>query len=137
MDESSRWLKSVEVQSNVAALSERRLAARDGRYKIQTAPRRLKSSVARILGWAVSLSLLASTAVAAGQTGSIAGTVADPTGAIIPGIAVVISSRESGQQQAVSTDSDGTFVCPDLPPGIYQVEIHVAGFAPLQDDGLK
>ena len=96
-----------------------------------------KSNVAKMLGLMVSLSLFASLAVAAGQTGSITGTVADPTGAVIPGIAVVISNQETGQQRTVSTNADGTFVCPDLPPGTYQVEIHAAGFAPLQEGGLK
>jgi hypothetical protein len=73
----------------------------------------------------------------AGQEGSISGTVADPSGAVIPGATVLISNPETGLRQVVSTNSEGMFSCPELSPGLYQLEIHQAGFSPLIEKGLR
>ena len=90
-----------------------------------------------MLGLVLSLSLLTSLSLAASETGSIAGTVSDPTGAVIPGVAVAISNQETGQQRILSTDADGAFACLDLPTGTYRAEFHATGFAPLERDALK
>ncbi len=99
--------------------------------------RSLRITVASTLGLLVNFSLLVGTAAGAGRTGGIAGTVVDPSGAIIPGIAIVISNQATGRQQTISTSSDGTFTCPELEPGSYQIEIHATGFRPLLESDLK
>ena len=73
----------------------------------------------------------------AGEKGSITGTLVDPSGAIIPGASVIISSPETGLRQIVSTNSEGFFSCPELEPGTYQVEVHMSGFGPLVESEVR
>jgi hypothetical protein len=81
--------------------------------------------------------LLACLASWAGQGGNIKGTVVDPSGAVIPGVAVIISNAEAGLRLVVSTNSEGFFSSPESPPGFYQLEIHHPGFRPLIESGLR
>ena len=69
--------------------------------------------------------------------GSIAGTVVDPSGAVIPAVSVMISNPQSGLQQVIATDSEGLFESPKLPPGRYQVEVRQSGFNPLVESNLR
>ncbi len=81
--------------------------------------------------------LLIPVRMSAAQTGSIAGTVTDPTGAVIPGITVGLINQETQLQLTTITGADGSFCSPPLSPGRYQVEIRQAGFAPLIESGLR
>jgi hypothetical protein len=65
------------------------------------------------------------------NTGAIAGTVIDPTGALVPGAAVVVNSLATGEERDVTTNADGNFSVPFLTPGNYDLTIRVSGFEPL------
>ena len=52
-----------------------------------------------------------------GQTSSLAGTVTDPTGAVIPGAVVTIVNTETGLQREDKSDSQGRYTMEQLPPG--------------------
>ena len=60
---------------------------------------------------------------ALGQTfrGSISGTVADKTGAMIPGADVKIEQRETGFKRNMATTGAGVFSFSDLPVGFYNI----------------
>ena len=51
------------------------------------------------------------------NTGAVAGTVIDPSGALVPRAAVVVNSRTTGEERDVTTDADGNFSVPFLTPG--------------------
>jgi len=61
------------------------------------------------------------------QQGGISGTVADETGALVPGAAVVVSGP--GVTRTTFTAGDGRFTMSGLPPGTYQVVISMPGFS--------
>ena len=90
------------------------------------------SSAFRLIG----VLLLGCMASWAGQGGTITGTVADPSGAVIPGVSVIISNPGTGLKQVVSTNSEGFFSSSELEPGSYQVEVHSSGFGPFFENGL-
>jgi len=54
----------------------------------------------------------------------------------MPGVSVVISNVETGVRQMTSTNSDGFYSLPALPPGQYQIEAHQSGFRPVIRSGL-
>jgi hypothetical protein len=62
-------------------------------------------------------------------TGSIEGSITDPTGAVVPGVEVTIQSRESavggtgttGFRRTVTADNSGFFRVQQVPPGFYTV----------------
>src|SRR5215468_9782970 len=64
-------------------------------------------------------------------TGSIAGTVKDVSGAVIPGDTVTLSSAGViGGNQQVITSERGTDECTRLVPGTYSVKAELSGFRP-------
>jgi hypothetical protein len=60
--------------------------------------------------------------------GTLVGTVADPTGAAVPGARVIITSGETGQVTEVETDEIGFYRAPLLRPGSYEIRIEASGF---------
>ena len=67
--------------------------------------------------------------VHAQTTGTIAGTVRDTSGAVLPGVMITVSGRSLQRQSAsVVSAADGTYRIPLLPPGIYSVAAELSGF---------
>jgi Carboxypeptidase regulatory-like domain len=73
-----------------------------------------------------SASVLAQTSVA---TGSIVGTIADTSGAVIVGAQVTITNRATRQDIRVATNSAGIYNSGALLPGDYTLHITAKGFA--------
>ena len=76
------------------------------------------------------LALTAGTARAQGRAeGSIAGTVADETKAVLPGVTVTAVNPATGFTREAVTDAEGKFNLVALPPAPYEVTASLAGFA--------
>jgi hypothetical protein len=69
------------------------------------------------------------------STGNIRGTVADSTGAIVPGASVVLLNSGTGLSRTEVTNDDGIFVFPDLPIGTYGLTITKSGFKTEKREG--
>ncbi len=65
-------------------------------------------------------------------TGSLAGTVKDPAGAIIPNAGVRLTNQATGAAQTSATNEAGLFVFSSLLPGTYTLDIDVPGFRAYQ-----
>jgi hypothetical protein len=63
------------------------------------------------------------------DTGTITGTVTDPSGALIPQAAVVVTDMGTGQKTRAMTGNDGSFTLPGLPYGKYEVSASAAHFS--------
>ena len=59
---------------------------------------------------------------------SLRGTVADPTGAVVPGAKVTLVNRETNATQVVTTDDNGIYIFNALPPAPYKLTIERDGF---------
>ena len=75
-------------------------------------------------------------AAAWAQTGSITGTVKDPSGASIAGASVVITSPDRGITRTMSTNSTGDYNQSALPQGSYDVIVSATGFKKFQAKGV-
>src|ERR1700676_1595956 len=62
------------------------------------------------------------------STGIVNGRVEDPSGAVISGADVVISSPDNGYKQVSASDKDGLFSFSALPAGAYILAASAAGF---------
>jgi hypothetical protein len=62
------------------------------------------------------------------NTGSIYGSVIDPTGAAVPGAQVTLQSLDTGYNRQVATGGAGDYFATPLPVGIYEVTVTKAGF---------
>jgi Carboxypeptidase regulatory-like domain/TonB dependent receptor len=70
-------------------------------------------------------------------TGSIRGTVVDPSGAIVQAAAVTARQIETGLTRAAATDHQGEYVLVELPIGHYQLEVHAQGFQKYLQQGIS
>jgi outer membrane receptor protein involved in Fe transport len=68
-------------------------------------------------------------------TGQIAGVVTDPSGAIVVGAKVAVTSN-AGVRRETTTGSNGRYTFPLLDPGAYQLQVDQSGFAPLKLEGV-
>ena len=72
----------------------------------------------------------------AATTGSISGTVKDPSGAVIPGAMLVATNTAQGIQSKATTDDKGFYIFPSLSVGRYDMQAQVGGFHPAKRNGL-
>ena len=73
---------------------------------------------------------------AAGLAG-ITGNVQDPSGGHVPNARVVISNKSQGTVRSLSTNEDGVFTAPSLPPAPdYKVSITAPGFVTYEGSGV-
>jgi len=69
-------------------------------------------------------------------SGTIFGTVTDPTGAMIKDASVTIANPANGLTRTVITSGDGAFSAPGLYPGTYNITVEAKGFKKLETTGI-
>src|ERR1700735_2128047 len=80
------------------------------------------------------LAAAVSTLAQVGGTGSIEGTVTDPSGAAVAGAAVTATNAATGAETTRKTTDAGFFVLPLLPAGEYTVTVKATGFQTLTQE---
>jgi iron complex outermembrane receptor protein len=98
-------------------------------YRLAAAP-----IIGALLWAAVSTPLAAQQA---GATATLAGTVVDQTGNVLPGAAVTAKSESTSAAFKTTTDGTGRFSVADLPAGVYTVEVSAPNFARSRREGVK
>jgi hypothetical protein len=71
-------------------------------------------------------------ATAYAQTGSIAGTIADATGAGVPGATITAKNQATASVRTATSDTTGTYSIPNLAVGNYDVSVQKQGFSVLR-----
>src|SRR5579863_10377909 len=69
-------------------------------------------------------------------TGVIRGVVTDSSGAVLPGVAIVVEGPAIMHSRAVTSDVAGNYLFDALPPGTYKVSFAHPGFAPEVRSGI-
>ena len=64
----------------------------------------------------------------AGVTASLSGTVTDASGAVVSGATVTATNIDTGVASTQSTNAQGFYSFPELPPGKYTIDVQQAGF---------
>ncbi|MGA3350801.1 MAG: carboxypeptidase regulatory-like domain-containing protein, partial [Candidatus Sulfotelmatobacter sp.] len=68
------------------------------------------------------------TVAAVAQTGSMAGTVSDTSGAVIQGAEITVRNLATNESHQASSSSTGTYTLSNLPVGAYEVTVKKEGF---------
>jgi hypothetical protein len=80
------------------------------------------------LGLALAMSLLPQPVAGQAVTGTLLGTVRDPSGGALPGATVTLVNAGTGFTRTVTTDAKGEFTAPLMPTGTYTVSGELGGF---------
>jgi len=81
--------------------------------------------------------LLAATNAWAQATAQINGTVADSSGAVLPGVTVVAIQTDTGFRRESVTDQEGAYALLNLPIGPYRLEASLQGFRSFVQTGIQ
>ena len=81
---------------------------------------------------------LATAGIAQAQTtsGSIAGTVKDAQGGAVPGVTVILTNNQRGDQLTVISQDTGYFTFPQVQPGTYTLRVTLEGFKTVERTNL-
>ena len=69
-------------------------------------------------------------------TGQIVGVVTDPSGALVAGARVVLTS-DAGVRREAQTGGNGRYTFPLLSPGAYRLDVTQSGFASVKVEGIS
>jgi hypothetical protein len=86
---------------------------------------------------AVLLVIAAFAGIASAQSGSIQGTVADNSGAVVQGADVIVRNVETNAQRAVTTSVSGVYSVPNLPVGHYEITVKKESFKAYHLDSVE
>lgn len=71
-----------------------------------------------------------------GSVGTLDGTVLDPDNAVIPGAAIVLVNKDTGEAHRTTSTSAGAYTLPYVPSGTYNLRISAAGFRTSESDNI-
>jgi hypothetical protein len=71
------------------------------------------------------------------STGSIAGQVTDPAGAVVAGAKVTLLNEGTGGERSIQSDAAGGYTFPLVAPGHYTVRVEMQGFKTASWKGLE
>jgi hypothetical protein len=60
--------------------------------------------------------------------GTITGTITDPSSAAVGGVQVRITNQDTGDQRTATSQDNGSYIVPQLPPGRYSITVEKQGF---------
>ncbi len=78
-----------------------------------------------VLALLAPLTLVAQTTL---STGSVTGTVSDPSGALVSDAKVLVTNVDTGQKVELTSNAAGSFTTGPLQPGTYKVQVSAKGF---------
>lgn len=85
---------------------------------------------------ALLLTLAAHSSAQVAPTTTLAGTVVDATGAVVPNASVDLTNAGTKLTKHAETDSQGRFLFTLMPPGTYNLKVTAAGFAVYNQSGI-
>src|SRR5687768_679518 len=96
-----------------------------------------RRATVRQIAAACVLSLTSTMAFAQGSTtATIRGTVQDPSGGILPGVAVTATNTSTRAAQTAVTDDRGQYFFAGLFPGPYDLKAELSGFKTYEQKGI-
>ena len=83
------------------------------------------------------IGLLAAPAAAQTVTGTVQGTVTDPSGGVLPGVTIVFKNLDTGVTRQITTNDVGFYTAPFLSVGRYSITANLSGFGTVIRDAVE
>src|SRR5688572_7413009 len=91
----------------------------------------------RVLLPLAALLILAAPASAQFDTAQLSGAIQDTTGAVLPGVDVVLVAEGTGLERRAVTNEAGLYTFPNVPVGDYRINATIPGFKPAARTGVR
>src|SRR6202041_1874429 len=105
-----------------SSLSQRSCILRQGKILIMQFPTKISKALLALMYGTAVITALPGTANAQTVTGSIEGSVTDPSGALVPNATITIRNTDLGPARTILTSRDGAFRASGLISGAYTVD---------------
>src|SRR3954462_11317463 len=91
-----------------------------------------------LVAWLVGSLMCVTSSLLGAQQGTreIAGKVTDEQGAVLPGVAIVVTNEETGVFRDIVSGPAGSYFASQLVPGRYRIAAKLQGFHPVERNGL-
>src|ERR1700712_1583927 len=91
-----------------------------------------------LVAWLVGMLVCVTTPLLSAQQGTaeIAGKITDEQGAVLPGVAIVVTNEETGVFRDLVSGPAGTYFASQLVPGRYRIAAKLQGFHTTERGGL-
>ena len=83
------------------------------------------------------VAIFAASALAQAVSGTILGSVTDPSGAAVTGAKITLSQKATGVSRTITSDAGGEYIVPSLPIGLYNITVEMAGFSKLAVNDIQ
>lgn len=90
-----------------------------------------------VVAVAVILLLIPAAVMGQASLAELRGVVADESGAVLPGVAITATHRETGTIRTSVSTVTGAYVIPALPIGTYDIKVELSGFATIVREGQR
>jgi hypothetical protein len=97
---------------------------------------RMRRGVFQYVALGIAVLLIATTAVAQSDHGTLAGTILDSTGAVVPNATITVTGAESGTVYNAVSSSSGAYRIQDMKLEAYNVKVAVTGFKTAERTGV-
>src|SRR5579864_1761305 len=71
------------------------------------------------------------------STGTVAGAVTDPSGAVVAGATVSLTDTSTNVARTATTNAAGRYIFVDVNPGLYNLAVSKSGFATAKTENQK
>src|SRR6516164_4937856 len=71
------------------------------------------------------------------NTAAVNGSVTDESRAVLPGVTITATDKETGRKYVATSDERGVYQLALLPPGVYGLQADLAGFSPASVPTLE
>ena len=70
------------------------------------------------------------------QTADLSGIISDPSGLAVPNAKVTVKGQATGVTREVTSNQEGLYSIPALPPGSYDLTVEATGFRSIHQNGI-
>ncbi len=74
--------------------------------------------------------------LALGQTATIVGTVTDPSGSVVPNVAITYTNTDTNLSNNTTSNDAGQYIAADIPIGNYKIKAEAKGFKSTEKTGI-
>ncbi|MEO5922311.1 MAG: TonB-dependent receptor [Bryobacteraceae bacterium] len=85
----------------------------------------------------IALTMLCGLAYGQSDRGTVTGTVADPSGAVVGSVPINLRSPETGVNYSVASSATGNYTIAQVPAGVYRLEVVAPGFKRFNQENIR